>query len=231
MDQLQHHPHKQDFQVERLIFFSDAVFAIAITILVIDLKVPVVPESATEQDFLNEFAKQIPQIIGFVLSFFIIGIYWTAHHNLFGYVINYTKKLLWINLVFLFTIVIMPFTTAIYSEYSVTEGHLKLISPYAIYVFNVCFSGIMNFILLTYVTNPKNKITEFVPENYVKYGKIRSLVTPVIFLISLLVCLLSPGIGRMILFLIPFAMAYIGRKIRKSNLIATTISTKKQKKE
>lgn len=64
---LPHHPHKQEFQVERLIFFSDAVFAIAITILVIDLKVPMVPENATEAQFLNEFAKQIPQLLGFVL--------------------------------------------------------------------------------------------------------------------------------------------------------------------
>lgn len=227
---LPHHPHKQDFQVERLIFFSDAVFAIAITILVIDLKVPMVPENATEAQFLNEFAKQIPQLLGFVMSFFLIGIYWTAHHNMFGYVINYSKRLLWINLIFLFTIVIMPFTTAIYSEYSVTEGHLKLISPYAIYVFNICFTGIMNFILLAYITNPKHKISEFVPVNYAKYGKIRSLVTPTIFLISLLVCFFDPGTGRMVLFLIPFAMAYIGRKIRKENAVVISHPGKKVKK-
>ena len=225
-----HHPHKQDFQVERLIFFSDAVFAIAITILVIELKVPIVPENATEQDFLDEFSKQIPQIVGFVMSFFLIGIYWTAHHNMFGYVINYSKRLLWINLIFLFTIVIMPFTTAIYSEYSVTEGHLKLISPYAIYVFNICITGIMNFILLAYITNPKNKISEYVPANYAKFGKTKSLVTPSIFLISLMICFIDPGTGRMVLFLIPFAMAYIGRKIRKENIAVPNHSTKKIKK-
>lgn len=231
MDQHEHHPTKQGFQVERLIFFSDAVFAIAITILVIELKVPLVPENATEQDFLKEFSKQIPQILGLILSFFLIGIYWTAHHNMFGYVINYTKKLLWINLIFLFTIVIMPFTTAIYSEYSFTEGHIKLISPYAVYVFNICFTGIMNFILMNYITNPKNKIAEYVPHNYSKYGKIRSLITPAIFLLSLLVCFIEPGIGRMILFLIPFAMAYVGRKIRKPELAVEKISVGKNKKE
>lgn len=227
MPSLPHHPHKQDFQVERLIFFSDAVFAIAITILVIDLKVPMVPENATEQQFLTELGKQIPQLLGFVMSFFLIGIYWTAHHNIFGYVINYSKRLLWLNLIFLFTIVIMPFTTAIYSEYSVTEGHLKLISPYAIYVFNICFTGIMNFILLTYTTNPKNKISEYVPENYAKYGKIRSLITPAIFLLSLLVCFFDPGTGRMVLFLIPFAMAYIGRKIKNESIAAINHPVKK----
>lgn len=215
MSNLLHHPGKQGFQVERLIFFSDAVFAIAITILVIELKVPMVPENATEQDFLNELAKQIPQIIGFILSFFLIGIYWTGHHNIFGYVINYSKKLLWINLIYLLTIVIMPFTTAIYSEYSLTEGHLNLLTPYAIYVFNICFTGLMSFILLSYITNPKNKISEFVPEHFAQLAKVRSLIAPAIFLLSLLVCFYNPGTGRMVLFLIPFAMAYVGRKMRR----------------
>ena len=229
MSQIPHHPHKQDFQVERMIFFSDAVFAIAITILVIELKVPLVPDNATETDFLKEFAKQLPQISGLFLSFFLIGVYWTAHHNLFGFVINYTKKLLWLNLIFLFTIVIMPFSTAIYSEYSFTEGHLKLISPYAIYVFNICFTGIMNFVLINYVTDPKNKISEFIPVNYAKFGKIRSLIIPSIFLISLLVCFIQPGIGRMILFTIPFAMTFLGMKMRKANLETEPLKSKRNK--
>ena len=229
MAQLPHHPHKQDFQVERMIFFSDAVFAIAITILVIELKVPMVSENATESDFLKELAKQIPQISGLLISFFLIGVYWTAHHNLFGFVINYTKKLLWLNLIFLFTIVIMPFSTAIYSEYSFTEGHLKLISPYAVYVFNICFTGIMNYILINYVTNPKNKIAEFVPIHYAKYSKLRSLLVPAIFLISLLVCFIDPGIGRMVLFIIPFAMAFLSMKLRKENSKSDQLTSKKMK--
>ena len=225
-----HHPGKQGFQVERLIFFSDAVFAIAITILVIELKVPIVPENATEQDFVIEFAKQSPQIIGFILSFFLIGIYWTGHHNIFGYVINYSKKLLWINLIYLLTIVIMPFTTAIYSAYSLTEGHLKLITPYAIYVFNICFTGMISFILLSYITNPKNKISEFVPDQYTKFAKVRSLIAPGVFLLSLLVCLFDPGVGRMVLFLLPFTMAYVGRKMRRQLINLPEKQTRKKNK-
>ena len=68
------------------------------------------------------------------------------------------------------------------------------------------------------------------PVNYAKNGKIRSLVTPTIFLISLLVCFFDPGTGRMVLFLIPFAMAYIGRKIRKENAVVISHPGKKVKK-
>lgn len=219
MNQFQSHPQKHDFQVERIILFSDAVFAIAITILVVELKVPLVSKSASELDFWQEFSKQIPQILGLVLSFFLIGIYWTVHHSMFGYVINYTRKLLWLNLTFLFTIAIMPFTTAIYSEYSVTEGHAELVGPYSIYVFNICLTGLMNFILLDYIANPHNKISEFVPHNYAKYGKIRAVITPVVFMISLLVSVIEPGISRLLLFLIPVAMAYIGWIIKRINKI------------
>src|SRR6478736_8031327 len=134
------HLTKKEFQVERLVFFSDAVFAIAITLLIIEIKVPEIKGALTEKNFLHSLWVIAPKFVGFVFSFFIIGLYWFIHHRMFGYVTGQNGKLIWLNLVFLFSIVLMPFSTAVYSEYS-SAGYIKLISPYAVYVANICLTG------------------------------------------------------------------------------------------
>ena len=132
-----YHPSKKEFQIERIIFFSDAVFAIALTLLIIDIKVPVLNDLITEGAFLKQLSLLLPKFLGFLYSFFIIGLYWFIHHRMFGYVISYNGKLIWLNLLFLFSIVLMPYTTAVYSTYS-TPQYVRLVSPYTVYVANIC---------------------------------------------------------------------------------------------
>ncbi|MEN9685099.1 MAG: hypothetical protein RLZZ28_885, partial [Bacteroidota bacterium] len=98
------------FQLERLILFSDAVFAIAITLLIIEIKVPELHEVST-QTIKQALAEKFPEFFGFVLSFAVVGLFWSTHHRLFGYVSSYDNGLLWLNLLCLFWIVIVPFTS------------------------------------------------------------------------------------------------------------------------
>lgn len=205
---------KKEFQVERIVFFSDAVFAIAITLLIIEVKVPEIHgHEISEYSFLNAFSHLIPKLFGFLISFGIIGLYWHIHHIMFGYVTNYNGKLIWLNLFFLFTIVLMPFTTAVYSEYSTPE-HIWLNSPYAIYVGNIALTGIANFLLWWFIGNPKNNLTEDFPKgDYLQKAKIRSLLLPSVFILSLLVSLLINAIlARFVLFLIPLIMSFVRNK-------------------
>src|SRR5689334_3106587 len=95
--------HKKKFQLDRMIFFSDAVFAIAITILVLEIKIPQIPhDQVTNQLLTQSLADLLPKFAGFIVSFFIIGLFWTIHHRLFGYVIDYDNRLIWLNLFYLF---------------------------------------------------------------------------------------------------------------------------------
>ncbi|WP_051190493.1 TMEM175 family protein [Kaistella palustris] len=210
-----HQAAKHDFQVERLIFFSDAVFAIAITLLVIDLKVPKIEGAISDQNFMIALAHELPQLSGFILSFFIIGLYWTVHHNIFGYVIRNSTKLVWINLVFLFTIALMPFSTAVYSEYSFSGKYNNLLAPFGVYVINIGLIGLMNYILNRYIFDPKNKAAEGFSSNYVKFGKLRAIAIPAVFAFALLVGFFDVNIGRMMLFLIPVVMVILHRKQKK----------------
>ncbi|MEO8998619.1 MAG: TMEM175 family protein [Rhodanobacter sp.] len=101
-------------QLERLTFFSDAVFAIAITLLVIEIHVPRLG-MASDQVFLAELAALQPSIFGFALSFLVIGALWAAHHRVFGMLTSYSHSVMVPNMLQLLVIAFMPFATALMS--------------------------------------------------------------------------------------------------------------------
>ena len=76
-----------------MILFSDAVFAIAITLLALEIRVPEIARSIVSDHLLAEKLEElIPKFIGFLVSFMVIAIYWMVHHRTFGYVVNYDQK-------------------------------------------------------------------------------------------------------------------------------------------
>ena len=103
--------------LERLIFFSDAVFAIAITLLVIEIHVPHVDAPAGDLDFVVAIARLAPNFVGFFVSFFVIGAFWSGHHRAFMVARHWDPRLIMPNLMLLCTIAAMPFFTAFSSSY------------------------------------------------------------------------------------------------------------------
>ena len=98
---------------ERLIFFSDAVFAIAITLLVIDIRIP----SNAAADLGGALRDLMPNFLGFGISFLVIAAYWMAHHRSFRHIHRYDGVLIWINTLLLMTIAFLPFSTTLISSY------------------------------------------------------------------------------------------------------------------
>ena len=178
-----HNELRKEFQLERLILFSDAVFAIAITLLVIEIKIPEIHENVSDKALLQSLGHLIPKFIGFIVSFMMIGLYWTVHHRMFGYVTSYSGKLLVLNLVFLFFVVLMPFSTGFYSEYAVPDMlRHQLMVPMIFYILNFCGMGVFNYFMWVYITNPKNKVAEPPADPLVvRQARARSLVVPIVF--------------------------------------------------
>ena len=189
-----HNEHRKEFQLERMILFSDAVFAIAITLLVIEIKIPEIEKEHINDHALTEALKElIPKFTGFVISFLLIGIYWNVHHRMFGYVTSYTRKLIGLNLLFLFFIALMPFSTGFYSEYAGSElVRYQLKVPMTFYVCNFSVAGFINYLMWVYITNPKNKVAEPpIDPEVATLAKLRSLLVPSIFVLMLIVAYLS----------------------------------------
>ena len=221
MNELQH-DLKKEFQLERMILFSDAVFAIAITLMAIEIKVPVLEHEVTDHQLLKALLHLGLKFSGFLISFFIIGLYWTVHHRMMGYVENYNNKLLWLNLIFLLSIVLMPFSSGLYGEYSYS---IFLHVPYGVYVANIGFTGLMNYVLWKYIGNPANKLASpALTPALLSYSIKRSVVTPIIFIVSFFVTLFSFAsiwfgiIGRWFPMLIPVIM----KRLRKKAIYAAT---------
>lgn len=113
-----HTPHPENqLGLERLIFFSDAVFAIAITLLVLEIRLPTSEGPATNAELLARLLSIWPHYLGYVLSFLVIGTFWMGHHRKYGLIQRYDGNLLLLNLLMLMWIAFIPFPTALISEY------------------------------------------------------------------------------------------------------------------
>jgi uncharacterized membrane protein len=206
-----HNELKKEFQLERMILFSDAVFAIAITLMAIELKVPAIITDVTDHKLAGSLAEMIPKFIGFLISFLIIGQYWTTHHRLFGFVVNYNLRLMWLNLFFLLAVVLMPFTSAFYSEYLVY--YLK--TPVILYIGNICFLGVMNYLMWRYVSNPRHGLSAGLAKPLANYFSMRAIVVPIIFFIMMLVYFIFPHIAVWMPAIVPTAIGLMSRMYKK----------------
>src|ERR1044072_4545249 len=85
----------------RLLSFSDGVFSIAITLLVFNLKVPVIKQVSNEGELPVAILKMMPDFISYFLSFFVVGIYWVFHHWMFHYIVKVDNTLILLNMLLL----------------------------------------------------------------------------------------------------------------------------------
>jgi uncharacterized membrane protein len=101
----------------RLEAFSDGVFAIAITLLVLEIKVPATSALVQLGGLWPALAQRWPNYVGYVVSFLIIGIMWVNHHALFAYIRRVDRPLMLANLLLLMGVGFLPFPTAILAEH------------------------------------------------------------------------------------------------------------------
>jgi uncharacterized membrane protein len=130
---------KIDHALERLVFFSDAVFAIAITLLVIELHPIHLPEGSPDRAYWLALAHLWPSLLGFFISFAVIGLFWMGHHRAFALAGRYSPKVLPWNMGLLLTIAFMPFVTAWLAQnlYARPPALLYCITMLAAAAFNV----------------------------------------------------------------------------------------------
>ena len=97
----------------RLEALSDGVFAIAMTLLVLEVKVPDLPRHAPEAEVVAALRSQVPNLLSYFISFMLAGTFWFTQHLAFHFVRHATRALCWINLVFLMFVSLLPFSAAL----------------------------------------------------------------------------------------------------------------------
>ncbi len=213
-----HHSHdifenRKQFQLERMILFSDAVFAIAITLLVIEIKVPELDETHTLEMF---FREKWYEFFGLLLSFAVIGQFWASHHKVFGFVNNFDGGLLWLNLHVLFWIILVPFSSALNSHYAGFD------SVWMFYSVNMFMIALAIYFIWRRISNPKRNLSEIAHDPGTKKWLLRrSLVIALIFLSGFVLCLFNnlytSYTARFIFVLIFPAMRILTKLQKKQN--------------
>jgi uncharacterized membrane protein len=108
-------PPREVFRPERLLAFSDGVFGVAITLLVIDLRLPVT--DGDDSVLLPALLAMWPKLFIFAFTFLIVGVTWLGHHRKFSYIHAVDTRLLWLNLLYLMALCLVPFGSSVLSEH------------------------------------------------------------------------------------------------------------------
>ena len=137
-----------DHPLERLVFFSDAVFAIAITLLVIEIHVPSPADAAAQGGYGNALYHLVPSFAAFVLSFAVIARFWMGHHAAFSQCGRFDKRLLWPNTLLLMAVAFMPFATAFLAR------NLGNVAPAVFYNATLLVTAIFSARLISIATAP-----------------------------------------------------------------------------
>lgn len=176
--------------VDRLVAFSDGVFAIAITLLVLSLEVPRVPDKK-----LGEALSDIgPQLFTYALSFVVIGAYWMGHHRMFRSLQRTNQALIWLNLLVLGLVALLPFPTEILGKYA--DARLGVV----IYAAAIGALG-TSYLLLWLYMNHAGLSAPISPRD-VRIAAIRNAIAPAVFLISIPVAFVDTDLAKWIWILI-----------------------------
>jgi uncharacterized membrane protein len=192
-----------NIEYDRVLFFSDAVMAIAITLLVVDLRVPDVVVSASRELGLAKY-----RILSFGVSFVVIGLFWLGHHHLFRYITALDRRLILLNLLFLGTIAFLPYPTALLSA---TQGDHA--DSTAFYAACVAATGLVELIIWLYAMRA-GLVPASVSRARRRYETLHLLPVPVVFALSIPVAFAAPVVA-------PFSwilLVPIGRVLRHTKL-------------
>lgn len=196
--------------LERLVFFSDAVFAIAITLLVLEIRLPVLPAEASDGEIGRALVHVIPKIIGFVVSFLVVGAYWEGHHRTLALVERVDRALVWRNLLLLLTVSFISFPTALFSE------HPSRAVPLRFYALSLAAVGICMILVWRHATSSEELLRPGEHLGEIRRLRNRTLATPVVGVLAVLCSLFSLTLARTLLVMIPFAVALGDRLAQRS---------------
>jgi uncharacterized membrane protein len=183
----------------RLIFLSDGVYAIALTLLAVEL---VLPESAADlhgPELMESLLESWPKVLAFLISFTVIANFWVGHNVLFQHVRRFDGGMMWLALLQLLCVAFIPFPT------SVIGGHISDPVAQQFYFSTLLVTGLVMAALWWYITSRRQLLDPDLSPRFIRRTHVISMILPMILLV--LMVLVAVGIGRLINPLLLFALA------------------------
>ena len=189
-------PGTRTLPAERLKAFSDAVVAIAMTLLILPLMESVTDAAAHHLRTIEWLNLNLTagQLFSFALSFVLIANFWLTHHRLFAGIHRVTNGLLWLTIAWMFTIVWLPIPTALLGQLKTDAGQEVL------YIGTLALTSTIMLLSRLYVL--RHPFLHDIPESRLRSGLAADLVTIGLFLLALAVALVFPSVGYLAMFLL-----------------------------
>lgn len=162
--------------MERINAFSDGIFAIAITLLVIDIHVP---DLTNENQLLGTLWDLKGRILFFALSFLIIGVFWMLHRGIFSYIKRFDSRLLWLNNLFLLMIAFQPFPTGVLGDYGVTTVAVVFFASVQL------LSSFFKLLIWLHASHKHRLIDADLSDRFIRYNTLQSTSPLVIYTLSI----------------------------------------------
>lgn len=196
-----------ELSTSRIEALTDGVFAIAMTLLVLNFEVPNPLEGQGAPELHRTLAGLWPNLIHYVESFLILSIFWVKNHQQFHFIRHSDQKLIWLNLLSLLFVCLIPFTTSLVSDY----GHVSTAA--IIFEANLMAAGSVYWLQWRYVTGEGGLVDPNLDGRVIKAYNYSSSVTPAISLLAIAVSLFAPRAGTALYFLTPLILIYLKREI------------------
>ncbi|NLG97686.1 MAG: DUF1211 domain-containing protein [Chloroflexi bacterium] len=174
--------------LERIAAFSDGVFAIAITLLILDIRLPASDTVRSDGELLQDLTSIWPDYRAYIISFLVIGSFWIAHHRKFRKMRRYDDRLMVLNMLFLMVIAFIPFPTIVISE----EGNLTSTIFYSL---TIILAGLLSLAMTWYSTG-SSRLMEIQHPHTRRHEILRGFVVPAIFLLSIAIAVVDHEIAK-----------------------------------
>lgn len=174
----------------------DGVFAIAMTLMIFNIKVPRLPQHPPVS-LVQTLFELWPQFLVYAISFIMLGVYWVGHHNQFHYVRRSDRPLLWLNIMFLMFVSVIPFSTGVLGRYPLERAAVVL------YASNLILVGLMLYVQWWYVTAHHRLVDADLDPRLVRLAKRRILAGPAVLLLATAASFLSPKLSIVICAAVP----------------------------
>jgi uncharacterized membrane protein len=195
------------FLLERIVFFSDAVFAIAITLLALDLRLPETAAALKGGALDTALAALGPRLVAYAFSFGVIGLYWLAHWRRYSAIRAANEGLAIINLILLGLVAVIPFPTSLLAE------HGDQPTVVVIYALVVAAAGVAGSASWLYAA--RTGLTVSGSERWVRLVALRGLAVPFVFVVTLPLAFINP-LATQAAWLLGFPLqALVTRRLRR----------------
>ena len=195
---------------------SDGIFAVALTLLVLDIRVPINIGIHSEKDLSVVFYSLMPKFLSYFLSFMTLGIIWTAQTTQFIYIEKSDRNLNWISLFFLLFVSVLPFTTAFLSEYI----NFKL--SIFLYWLNLSLLGLLLYVHWHYAHRTNLLSLKIADKDVINQAMVKRIFTSqILYTIGAALCFINTymSIGFIILIQINYAFGLVDFKTKDKILI------------